>query len=594
MDAAQKMKSYQLLIEMVNKTSSSMESESIIQFILDGIIDVFPCVDKGVLFLYEKETDLLRMVATHNIEFNESEPFLKKGEGVSGKCFVQQNCIALNSTKAFVEYMDTTSSFMRSFPEANMPYPFSAMACTLMVEDTAVGVVILYNYSDSNYTFSDDDLELLNAAADHAAITISKSQLIVQKDFYLKKLEESNRALESTVTIQTAFTDILLNYSSFPKILDYLKIVLQGEVCLYDVFLEEIYSTTQNAGINLTQIIHNHFSEIFNDNQSDRNIFYRLENKLLIIRKIMVQEKLIGFLLVSMHDRTINTKEEAILNHGALVIALEWMKNDAKTKSFSDYTNRLMDLIINEADENQLLLYANNLGLKNQYNYCMAIIHRGHNEPGLVREDEFDYLSMKNIIRIIKYSPIQGIVFSRNDELHMIFYSALAPEEMNTEIIAISQHVTQSEYSCFVKGAVYSGLKDLRRSYYNCLDCLNLKTQYGYTNRLIDYDKLGIWKLLIKLDRQFLEEYANEVFRGISDEQPSKKEEYLSTLIKYIGNNRNIKATSEVMNLHFNTIYFRLAKIEKLLGVDFNKAEDWMVVETATLICQACDKNKAD
>ena len=50
MENQQKLKSYQLLIEMVKKTTSTMESDSILQFILDGIIEVLPCVDVGSAF----------------------------------------------------------------------------------------------------------------------------------------------------------------------------------------------------------------------------------------------------------------------------------------------------------------------------------------------------------------------------------------------------------------------------------------------------------------------------------------------------------------------------------------------------------------
>ena len=103
------------------------------------------------------------------------------------------------------------------------------MSCSLMVENRAVGVVIVYNYNDEDYVFTDDDLELLNAVADHAAITISKSQLIKQKGLLFKTIEKKvMKPLESTVEIQSNFTDIILNNNSFSNILEYLKSIIKG------------------------------------------------------------------------------------------------------------------------------------------------------------------------------------------------------------------------------------------------------------------------------------------------------------------------------------------------------------------------------
>jgi len=556
MENHQKLKSYQLLIEMVKKTTSTMESDSILQFILNGIIKVLPCVDVGVLFLYEKDKELLKMVATHNITFDDERPYLKPGEGVSGKCFAQKDCLALNSTEAFVNYMDCPSSYMRSFPDSNKEYPHSAMSCTLMVENEAVGVVIVYNYVDENYFFTEDDLELLNAAADHAAITISKSQLIKQKDYYLNQLEESHRALESTVDIQSTFTDIILNNNSFSKVLEYLKSVINGEVFLYDVFFQEIYRTNQNIEINLQQLIDDNNLKINQETQHYQSAYYRINDKLYIISPIIVQKNLIGFLIILMEDKIINKKEEAILNHASLVIALEWLKNDARTKSFSDFSNKFLDSVIKNPVDSNLLIYANKLGVNKDSNFCDSIIH--------------------------------GIVFPREDDIYIIYYSEKPINKMKKEILRNVNKLLTFKNLRLVIGGTYNSLENIVKSYEDCQNSMKLMIEYNTSLKYIDYDSLGIWQLLLKLEKKDLEEYACKLLQNILEEKTEKNNELIMTLQAYSNYNQNIKETAKVLNLHHNTIYFRIKRIEKILGLDFSRKDDWIKIQLACSIIGKC------
>ena len=590
MDNQQKLKSYQLLIEMVKKTTSTMESDSILQFILDGIIEVLPCVDVGVLFLYEKDKDLLKMVATHNIDFDDDYPYLKPGEGVSGKCFARKDCLALNSTEAFVNYIDCPSSYMRSFPESNKDYPYSAMSCSLMVENRAVGVVIVYNYNDEKYIFTDDDLELLSAAADHAAITISKSQLIKQKDYYLKQLEESNEALESTVEIQSNFTDIILNNNSFSNILEYLKNIIKGDVVLYDVFFQEIYRTGADQDIPIQRLITDNNLFKVSENQHYESIYYRHNDKLYIINPVIVQKNLIGFLIIFLKDRTINKKEEAVLNHASLVIALEWLKNDARTKSFSDFSNKFLDSVLKTPIDINAINYAHQLGLKNESDFCVAVIKNDFGDDKKYQDEIIKNLYIKNIINIVKSTSVRGIVFPRDDGVYIIFYSKQGNRQMIHDVERIEKKILDlNQNTRLIRGGLYNSLENIKKSYTDSQKCLKLITDYNVPMRRITYDSIGIWQLLLKLDKKDLQEYAYNILKNLLKEKTEKNKEFLLTLESYSNNNQNIKDTAKELNLHHNTIYFRIKKIEEILGIDFNSKNDWLNIQLACAIISKCN-----
>lgn len=618
MDTQQKLQSYQLLIEMVKKTTSTMESDSILQFILDGIISVLTCVDVGVLFLYEKDKDMLKMVATHNINFDDEYPYLKSGESISGKCFLKRDCIALNSTETFVNYMDCLATHMKSFPDANLEYPYSAMTCCLMVDDQAVGVVIVYNFTDKDYAFTDDDLGLFSAAADHAAITISKSQLIKQKDYYLKQLEESNRVLESTVEIQSHFTDIILNSSGFSNILEYLKTVIKGEVALYDVFFHEIYSTDKNNDIPWQQLIDdNHLIKIIEKQHHD-NIYYRKDGQLVVINPIIVQKNLIGFLIIildelnelnvskglnELNGREFSKKDEAVLNHAALVIVLEWSKHDAITKSFSDFSNKFLDLVLGTTIDINAYNYAKKLGLNNEGDFCVTVIKNdfknnskgdaqgdAKNEDSKYQVEAIQNLYIKNIINIVKNTTLRGIVFSRDEDIYIIFSGTRGNHKMRQYIDRIEDQILDLDPKIKItRGGIYNSLENIKRSFCEAEQCAKMITDYDISLRKIDYDGIGIWQLLVKLDKKDLEEYATKVLKNLLTEKTEKNREFLLTLVTYVINNQNIKETAQKLNMHYNSIYFRIKKIEEILNLDFDNKEDWLNINLACSIFSKCD-----
>lgn len=591
MNNQQKLQSYKLLIDVAKKNTSTMESDSILQYILGGIVSVLPYVDKAILYLYEEDKDMLKMVATHNIEFADAYPYLKRGESVSGKCFEKRDCVALNGKGSYAGYMDRLSTYFKSFPEDDKEYPYSSMTCCLMVENRPVGVVTVYNYIDENYAFTEDDLELLSAAADHAAITISKSQLIKQMNYYLRQLEENNKSLADSLEMQSKFTQIILNHNGFGHILEYLKTVINHEVYLYDLFSQLIYTTAgEEHAPSLPGLVdQNTLMDMVNHGNYDK-ISYHQNESLYVIKPVIVHTHLIAFLMVDTRQKPFGKKEEAILNHASLVVALEWLKSDAKTKSFSDRSNQLLDLLLHNPADTAAPHYAEELGLPLDGHYCMTIVkQRGIHAPE-VNNELIINLGLKNVVNILKNAAVKGLVFHRDEHLHILFYfpadceeKAQALEEVEDAILALDEHLK------IVRGGIYPCPDKIKKSYDEALLCLKMLGDYHISRRKIDYAGLGIWQLLLKLEKADLERYACQVLNNLLKERTEKNRELFLTLRSYAANNKNSKACAKELGLHLNTIYFRIKKIEDLLGLDLNQEVDWLNVQLACAILSRCD-----
>ena len=177
--------------------------KKLLQFILGQAIEI-TSAEKGSLMLYDMETNHLniRVLAgseakAYQEKVNNNEikcRSFKPGEGIAGRVFLTAKPIVVNNIKKDNVFVDSEASYVRS------------IACIpMIVYNDVIGVI---NVTNKRYgmQFTDDDVEMLKAVADQAAVAINKAQLwdmavtdsltglYVRRYFMVKLHEEVHRA----------------------------------------------------------------------------------------------------------------------------------------------------------------------------------------------------------------------------------------------------------------------------------------------------------------------------------------------------------------------------------------------------------------
>jgi len=175
----------------------------LLQFILGQAIEI-TSAEKGSLMLYDMETDQLNIRVLAGLEDdsfqekvnnNEIEcRSFKPGEGIAGRVFLNAKPIVVNNIKEDGIFVDSDTSYVRS------------IACIpMIVYNDVIGVINVTNKRHGK-EFTDDDVEMLKAVADQAAVAINKAQLwdmavtdsltglYVRRYFMVKLQEELVRA----------------------------------------------------------------------------------------------------------------------------------------------------------------------------------------------------------------------------------------------------------------------------------------------------------------------------------------------------------------------------------------------------------------
>ncbi len=131
-------------------------------------------------------------------------------------------------------------------------------------------------------------------------------------------------------------------------------------------------------------------------------------------------------------------------------------------------------------------------------------------------------------------------------------------------------------------GTVVTGIKDLARSFKEAQVALEVGKVFDTERTVINYDNLGIARLIYQLPTTLCEMFLKEVFKKSSIE--SLDQETLFTIQKFFENSLNVSETSRKLFVHRNTLVYRLEKIKKLTGLDLREFEDAIVFKVALMV----------
>jgi diguanylate cyclase (GGDEF)-like protein len=191
--------------------------KKLLQFILGQAIEI-TAAEKGSLMLYDMETDQLNIRVLAGLEDNSFQEKVnnneiecrsfKPGEGIAGRVFLNAKPIVVNNITEDGVFVDSHTSYVRS------------IACIPMVVfNEVIGVINVTNKRHGK-EFTDDDVEMLKAVADQAAVAINKAQLwdmavtdsltglYVRRYFMVKLQEELLRAERYTNILSIVMADL--------------------------------------------------------------------------------------------------------------------------------------------------------------------------------------------------------------------------------------------------------------------------------------------------------------------------------------------------------------------------------------------------
>ena len=131
-------------------------------------------------------------------------------------------------------------------------------------------------------------------------------------------------------------------------------------------------------------------------------------------------------------------------------------------------------------------------------------------------------------------------------------------------------------------GTIADHLRELADSYKEAQTAIDVGKVFDTETTILNYENLGIGRLIYQLPTTLCEIFLSEVFKKNSID--SLDQETLFTINKFFENNLNVSETSRKLFVHRNTLVYRLEKIKKLTGLDLRQFDHAIVFKVALMV----------
>ena len=131
-------------------------------------------------------------------------------------------------------------------------------------------------------------------------------------------------------------------------------------------------------------------------------------------------------------------------------------------------------------------------------------------------------------------------------------------------------------------GTVVNHVRDLARAYKEAQVAIEVGKVFDTERSVINYENLGIGRLIYQLPTTLCEMFLQEVFK--KNPIDALDQETLFTINKFFENNLNVSETARKLFVHRNTLVYRLEKIKKLTGLDLREFDDAITFKVALMV----------
>ena len=174
------------------------------------------------------------------------------------------------------------------------------------------------------------------------------------------------------------------------------------------------------------------------------------------------------------------------------------------------------------------------------------------------------------------------------DEHSIILVKELREKETAEEIDRIAKTIEETlnaetnSHVYISSGTIVSDLKDVSRSYKEAKMALEVGKIFETDKFIVNYEKLGIGRLIYQLPLPLCRMFIKEVLHGLT--MDDFDDETLATVNKFFENNLNVSETSRQLYIHRNTLVYRLDKLQKMTGLDLRNFDDAIIFKITLMV----------
>ena len=332
------------------------------------------------------------------------------------------------------------------------------------------------------------------------------------------------------------------------------------------------------------------------------------EPQCLIQVKMSFREKI--YLVVTERNQALDVMDFIAAESAITALRFEFSRQYAVTELEKKFQNDIMHNILNGKIHSIGELQKNTTLLGVDINGSYRVIVFGMANESMTKGDfkakvkDTNVLSQA-IVHYIKDAKIQ------NDLDKIVVIQAVDKEQTQEEyrreikkiVESVQEDVSMHNKHLKVKagvGKVVDGIIHLPESFkeaneaFMFVDVAVELSEEGSPQAML-FSDLGIFKLLCQLeDPSMLLEYVPEGLQKLYNYKKPQRDDLIVTLKTYLDRNQNLSKTAQELYVHYKTAAYRIEKITKITGIDFDNANEVLAVRIGLVVYKMIENYNKD
>ncbi len=305
---------------------------------------------------------------------------------------------------------------------------------------------------------------------------------------------------------------------------------------------------------------------------------------------LRVEKRVAGYLSLVDSNEILDDFDRLVLTYGGDVCAIELAKNRAIASAVEQARGDWVQMWLSgtPADDDLLATRAQQAGFDSASMYMVAVF-RSTTEAGTS-------LPLESLISLVRDDmtrrQINGAVGQYVDVI-----VALYPLENQGAVVRVRGTVDEMRAQLAMRtpsGMVAAGisrsargLAALRESYREAKDALSIAQELGEKEDTTFYGDLKLYQFLLAMKERNLDHmrrFYDESLRLLVDHDDRKQGDLVRTLTGFFEANGNLAKAATDLDVHRNTLVYRLERISELTGLDLNDADNRLILHLALKI----------
>lgn len=299
------------------------------------------------------------------------------------------------------------------------------------------------------------------------------------------------------------------------------------------------------------------------------NLYQTVDRELVRLwMPIERDEQAFGYLVCSTNEIVISTADIMILQHASQLLVLILSKQRGLINIEEKYKEEfLQKWILGEwKDKETLLLQAISASLSLAEHYVLC----SFSDMGKLSSEEFlqlrTFLTRKGFLLATLGQQLLFLIPSRSK-------TGIRETEWTELYDSIRKILKRKPFNLGISSV--KSLEKVYLAYQEVKDALVINLSLRLEQSLIFYEKLGIYPILYSIaEESDLPSKMLKILEPLMGEPIKQAPELLETLRCYFQQNRNIKETAAALFCHYNSVVYRMERIENVLNISFRNSED--------------------